>query len=124
VMERMAEAPDLSAKPRPERAERPARFERSERPERGDRPERAERPAAPRREKPTYQPKPSRFVEDDAGARPSFDPAKKPYAKRDSDEGYGARAPKPYAPRTEGDAAKKPRWSPDDRAERGDKPAP
>ena len=86
---------------RPAREERPARFER---PAREERPARDDRPARPAREKPAYQPKPSRVVED---------------------EDHPARPPRDAAPQSD-DAprVKKPRWSPEDRVQREDTPRP
>ncbi|WP_390625191.1 DEAD/DEAH box helicase [Falsirhodobacter algicola] len=89
--------------PRPERSERPAR------PPRADRPAREDRPARPPREKAPYQPKPSRFVEDEA---PRAERAPRAPYRRDE-------APAGDAPRT-----KKPRWSPEDRVQREDAPRP
>jgi ATP-dependent RNA helicase DeaD len=126
-----------SSGPRPERAPRPstAREDGAPRPVRAD--------------KPAYQPKPARIVEEEAAAAP-----RKPYVKREDAErkpyaprGEGAKpytprteGAKPYAPRAEGakpyakredsdrkpyapreDGPRKPRWSPEDRDA---KPAP
>ena len=113
MMERMAGEPDLD---RPERAPRKT-------PERAPRKvaERvpAERPQV-RAEKPTYVPKPSRIVDEDA---PRYNPLQasevapveapkppraappKPFAKREDGDSkpYAARAAKPYAKREDGD---------------------
>ncbi|TAG08461.1 MAG: DEAD/DEAH box helicase, partial [Rhodobacterales bacterium] len=100
LMQRIEGEPDLDRPRAPA-----AKFER---------PERAER-AEPRREKSAYTPKPARVVEDDAEPVRA-EPAKKPYAKRE-DSPRPARAPydpdRAPRPASGDDAAKKPRWSPD-----------
>jgi ATP-dependent RNA helicase DeaD len=105
VMERMAGEPDLDSRPaRPERKTGP-------RPDRGDRP--------------TYTPKPSRFVDED-GAEPAprrpytprEDGERKPYAPREAAERkpYAERTErKPYTPREDGE--RKP-YTPREGAER------
>ncbi len=131
TMERIEGEPDLD-KPRfvkPERAERP---ERTERPE--------------RREKPAYTPKPPRVVEDGEAEAPAREYAPKPKPKyeprvatsdarpewkdkrQDDRPARPAYAERPAysdrpayadrAPRVEGadEAAKKPRWNPDQKA--------
>jgi len=68
---------------------------------------RVERPD--RRDKPAYVPKPPRLVEDAAG-RP--EPARKPHARREDTD-----RPRPPRPAADGDAAaKKPRWTPDQKS--------
>ncbi|GHC53336.1 DEAD/DEAH box helicase [Neogemmobacter tilapiae] len=129
TLSRMAGEPSLDRPERSPRAERPApraprstapRAPRSEAPDhapRGSewadraprpdtRPERAERP------KPAYQPKPSRYVEDDVAPAPR---AERPSAPRGDKPAYAERAAKPYAER--GERPAKP-YTP-----RGDKPA-
>ena len=106
------------------------RFERPARPERADRPVRRERS-----EKPAYTPKPPRVVEEDEAppsepkpgaryddrprvtpseARPDWKADRRPDWKRDEDR--PARKPSAPRPATEGDAPRKPRWSPDQKA--------
>jgi ATP-dependent RNA helicase DeaD len=121
LMQRIEGEPDLDRPRAPS-----AKFERPE-----------------RREKPAYTPKPARVVEDDTAPAPRAEPAKKPYAKREDSPRPAAYAkpawqdkPKPYAKREDGDrprppredyraprpsgedeaVAKKPRWSPDQKA--------
>jgi ATP-dependent RNA helicase DeaD len=115
VMERIEGEPDFDAPrsfPRPDRPARPERSDRSE--------------------KPAYTPKPPRVVEDAAVEAPAREHAPKPKAKyedrpraaavearpdwKDKREDRPRPAAKPYAeraPRPEGDADRKPRWSPD-----------
>ncbi|OHC42979.1 MAG: DEAD/DEAH box helicase [Rhodobacteraceae bacterium GWE1_64_9] len=121
-MFRLEGEPNLA---RPERAERaPRSFD--------DRPAR-KAPPRDRGDRPAYEPKPSRFVEDDAAAAPAAAPRKayapredaerKPYAKRDNSDR------KPYAKREEGAAPRKPYAAREDGdrkpyAPRDDKPRP
>jgi ATP-dependent RNA helicase DeaD len=115
VMERIEGEPDFDAPrsfPRPDRPARPEPRERSE--------------------KPAYTPKPPRVVEDAVTDAPAREYAPKPKAKyedrpraaavdarpdwKDKREDRPRPAAKPYgdrAPRAEGDADRKPRWSPD-----------
>ncbi len=127
VMRRLADEPVFD---RPERSERPERAERGPRRyddrRSDDRPARPRRefgddsrpPRAPRADKPAYERKPSRFVEDDGA------------------QGYDARPAREerrsYDPSAENEKLKKPRWSSQDRAKKanaseggeyGDRPA-
>jgi ATP-dependent RNA helicase DeaD len=78
-----------------------------------DRPERSPRGEKPARDKPSYKPKPSRFVEDDAPL-----PVRKPYTKRD--DAPAAAPAQSSAPAPAAKAA----WSPDGGAPKGfDRPA-
>ncbi|MCE6960077.1 DEAD/DEAH box helicase [Cereibacter sphaeroides] len=126
----------LAGEPSLERPERPMRKPRPDRPAAAPRAARDE--AAPRREKAPYQPKPSRFVEDDTeeGRRPGWTPDDRParaprarhdeaapFAKREMQE---ERRPRREAA-GEGEEARAPRekarWTPQDRAERAPRAA-
>jgi ATP-dependent RNA helicase DeaD len=139
TLTRMAGEPSLDRPERSPREGRPAprapRAPRSEAPDRAprgsewaDRAPRPERTERAERPKPAYQPKPSRYVEDDTAPAapraerserpytPRSDAPAKPYAPRGDKPAYaerGERPAKPYAPR--GD---KPAFG-----DRGDRPA-
>jgi ATP-dependent RNA helicase DeaD len=119
-MRRLDGEPSLE---RPERAPR-STAPRAVRAPREDRAPRAAAPRAPREDKPAYQPKPSRIVEDEAEVpaapraprAPREDGARKPYAPRaEGAKPYARREDgerKPYAPRD--DAPRKPYAKRDD----------
>nr|WP_045388835.1 DEAD/DEAH box helicase [Falsirhodobacter sp. alg1] len=123
-MERMAGEPVLdrpergARPPRPPREDRPARAPREDRGFRDDRPARApreareDRPVRPAREKAPYQPKPSRFVEDDA-PRPAR--TEKPQSNWSPEDGRDVLPRDSVKPKD-----KKPRWNADERASKGE----
>ena len=126
----------LDGEPSLERPERPARKPYAPRPEGRPTSPRAPRDEAPRREKPAYQPKPARFVDDAetpraSGWTPDDRPAKAPRPRREDSAPFAKRemhdAPRPRRDASDEasadrkparDDSRKPRWSPDDRAER------
>jgi ATP-dependent RNA helicase DeaD len=119
MMERVEGEPDFD-KPRLDkpRFERPERRQRSEKPVYTPKPPRVVDEGGEDAPKPVYTPKPegapearARRAATETGSRPDWKSDRKPDWKRDDTRP----AKKPYSPRpeAEGDAPRKPRWSPD-----------